>query len=97
MMTNHLAEHLLAQPFRVGQMRFGPGLGYGYNGAVVIDPDSAGLPVGTGTYFWDGAAGTWFWVDPEADLMYIGLIQSLSTPPPPLQRLTQIAMAGAII
>ena len=28
-----------------------------------------------GSYFWGGAAGTIFWVDPEADLVALGLIQ----------------------
>ena len=35
----------------------------------------AGLPVGKGTRSWSRAAGTWFWIDPENDLYFIGMIQ----------------------
>jgi len=30
--------------------------------------------------FWDGAAGTWFWVDPTNDLVFVGMIQRRSSP-----------------
>ena len=52
-----------------------PGFGYGFNCAVVFDPPEANLPVGKGTFFWDGAAGTWFWVDPTNDIVFVGMIQ----------------------
>ncbi|MGY4929162.1 serine hydrolase domain-containing protein [Streptomyces sp. 900105755] len=96
-MTNLLPESLLAQGFRTGHMHIRPGFGFGWNGAVVYDPQRAQLPVGRGTYMWDGAAGTWFWVDPEHDLLYIGLIQLLSHTAPPLQAITQRLMADAIL
>ncbi|WP_371596774.1 serine hydrolase domain-containing protein [Streptomyces sp. NBC_00564] len=96
-MTNHLPDSLLNQGFRAGHMRLRPGFGFGWNGVVVYDPQQADLPVGRGTYMWDGAAGTWFWVDPEHDLQYIGLIQLLSYSAPPLQEITQRLMADAII
>ena len=28
-----------------------------------------------GTYYWGGAAGTWFWIDPVEDLVFVGMIQ----------------------
>jgi CubicO group peptidase (beta-lactamase class C family) len=96
-MSNHLPESMLAAGFVAGHMHFRPGFGYGYDGAVVFDPVAAELPVGRGSYFWDGAAGTWFWVDPENDLLYVGMIQLFSYTAPPLQALTQTAMADAII
>ena len=37
--------------------------------------DVAGLPFGNGTFYWGGAAGTWFWIDPVNDLAFIGMIQ----------------------
>jgi CubicO group peptidase (beta-lactamase class C family) len=95
-MSNHLPEAWLADRFDAGQMHFRPGFGYGYNGAVVFDPEAAQLPVGRGSYFWDGAAGTWFWVDPENDLLFVGMIQLFSYAAPPLQALTQAAMARAL-
>ena len=32
-------------------------------------------PLGAGSYYWAGAAGTWFWIDPETDLTFVGMIQ----------------------
>ena len=96
-MTNHLPEVMLETRYGVGAQQIRPGFGYGFNGAVFTDPAKAGVPVGKGTYHWDGAAGTWFWVDPVNDLLYVALIQLLSETAPPLQKTTQTMMADAII
>ncbi len=56
---------------------FGKGVGFGLDFMVIKDPKSARLPVGKGTLSWGGAAGTWFWIDPENDLYFIGMIQRL--------------------
>ncbi len=96
-MSNHLADTILEQGFFVGHQRIRPGFGYGFNGVVFTDPVQAGIPVGTGTYHWDGAAGTWFWVDPENDLLFVGMIQLLSANAPPVQAMTQTLMADAIV
>jgi len=50
---------------------------FGLDFAVYTDPGATGLPFGKGTYFWSGAAGTWFWVDPVNDLAFVGMIQNL--------------------
>ncbi|NYT40313.1 beta-lactamase family protein [Sphingomonas sp. R-74633] len=94
-MTNCLPDALLETRFVAGHQKFRPGFGYGYNGVVFTDPELAGIPVGRGTYHWDGAAGTWFWVDPENDLAFVGMIQLLSYAAPPLQEMTQKLMAAA--
>jgi len=96
MMSNHLSDEMIAARHGVGHQQLRPGFGYGFNGAVFTDPTLAGVPVGEGTYHWDGAAGTWFWVDPVHDLLYVGLIQLLSETAPPLQKTTQTMMADAI-
>jgi CubicO group peptidase (beta-lactamase class C family) len=75
MTSNHLAEGLLTGEWGIGQHIMRPGFGYGFNCAVVYDPPTAALPVGKGTFFWDGAAGTWFWVDPTNDVVFVGMIQ----------------------
>lgn len=95
-MTNRLPDALLETRFVAGHQKFRPGFGYGYNGVVVTDPVLADLPVGRGTYHWDGAAGTWFWVDPENDLVFVGMIQLLSFTAPPLQETTQRLIAAAL-
>ncbi|MFN4183408.1 MAG: serine hydrolase domain-containing protein [Hyphomonas sp.] len=50
------------------------GVGFGLNVAVILEPASdRAYP--KGAYMWGGAAGTWFWVDPENDLYFIGMVQ----------------------
>ncbi len=51
------------------------GVGFGLDFAVYLDPSAENTPFGRGTYYWSGAAGTWFWIDPENDLVFVGLIQ----------------------
>jgi CubicO group peptidase (beta-lactamase class C family) len=52
-----------------------PGAGFGLDFAVYTDVVAAGGYYGKGSYFWGGAAGTWFWIDPVNDLIVIGMIQ----------------------
>lgn len=54
-----------------------PGLGFGYDVAVIEDPIKYGSTAGQGTYLCDGLAGTWFWVDPTNDVVFIGMIPRL--------------------
>jgi len=42
--------------------------GFGYGGAVRVDSDATVLG-SPGTFRWAGAATTFFWVDPRADLV----------------------------
>jgi CubicO group peptidase (beta-lactamase class C family) len=98
MMRNHLSEALMAGGFGVGFQQIRPGFGHGFDGAVFTDPELAGVPVGKGTYQWDGAAGTWFWVDPTNDLLFVGLIQRMALPgSPAVQTITQTLMAEALL
>lgn len=83
MSSNHLAPHLLTGEFSIGVQVMRPGLGYGYDCAVEYDPATANLSDGRETFFWDGAAGTWFWVDPTNDVVFIGMIQRLLGPDSP--------------
>ncbi|MBS1803831.1 MAG: beta-lactamase family protein [Acidobacteria bacterium] len=81
MSANHLSDKLLTGEFSIGAQRMRPGFGYGYNCAVVFDPGAANLPEGKGTFFWDGAAGTWFWIDPTNDVVFVGMIQRMGGGP----------------
>jgi CubicO group peptidase (beta-lactamase class C family) len=83
MSTNHLAANLLTGEFSIGAQVMRPGLGYGYDCAVEYDPGEANLPDGRGTFFWDGAAGTWFWIDPTSDIVFIGMVQRVLGPDSP--------------
>lgn len=71
MATNHLTDLQLARK------PLGDGVGFGLDVAVVMDPAKAGVLAGKGTYSWGGAAGTWFWIDPENDVIFLGMIQVL--------------------
>ena len=75
MRTNVLSEQALASKSGIGQAQFSPAQGFGYDFAVVLDPDAAKRRVGKGSYWWWGIAGTWFWIDPTHDLIGIGIIQ----------------------
>lgn len=64
---------------------YGPsqeGIGFGMDFAIVMDPQAAGTSQGQDTFYWGGAFGTWFWIDPTNDLVFVGMIQNVngSTP-----------------
>ncbi len=83
MSSNHVPESVINGTeghWGIGLSQMRPGFGYGYNVAVVYDPPAASMTDGKGTFFWDGAAGTWFWVDPTNDIVFVGMIQRMSSP-----------------
>lgn len=57
------------------------GVGYGFGVAMVTDTIRSGLAAPDGTFFWDGAAGTWFWVDPRDHILFVGMLQNFSASP----------------
>jgi CubicO group peptidase (beta-lactamase class C family) len=98
MTANHLPDAIMTAGVVAGMQRIGPGRGYGFNGAVFSDPRAAGSPVGRGTYQWDGASGVWFWIDPENDLLFVGMIQRMMQEGMPrLHELTQAMIAEAMV
>jgi CubicO group peptidase (beta-lactamase class C family) len=97
MMTNHLSEAIMVAGVVAGMQRIGPGRGYAFNGAVFNDPAAAGSRVGRGTYQWDGASGVWFWIDPQNELLFIGMVQRMMQEGMPrLQDLTQAMIYEAL-
>ena len=98
MSSNHLAPNLLTGEFGIGSHTMRAGFGYGYNCAVVFDPPMAGLSDGKGEFFWDGAAGTWFWVDPTNDVVFVGMIQRMLGPGAPnVEYLSRSTIYGALV
>ncbi len=85
------------------------GQGYGVNVGVVLDPGRATLSnggIGHGTFHWSGAHGTWFWVDPENDVVVVGMTNlefggiphmGAEHPAPDLRALTASFVYGALI
>jgi len=65
----------------VGIDLYGPvqkGLGFGMDFAVHERPAESGLPHGQDSYWWGGAFGTWFWIDPTNDIVFVGMIQNVN-------------------
>ncbi|MDO8677291.1 MAG: serine hydrolase domain-containing protein [Acidobacteriota bacterium] len=54
------------------------GIGFGLDFAIIMDPAKANTPEGKNSFYWGGAFGTWFWLDPTNDLLVIGMIQNVS-------------------
>jgi CubicO group peptidase (beta-lactamase class C family) len=81
MRTNILSEQVLNSKSGIGQAVFSPAQGFGYDVAVVLDPPAARRQVGKGSYWWWGAAGTWFWIDPTNDVVMVGIIQRRNNVP----------------
>ena len=46
--------------------------------AIVMDPALANTPEGVDSFYWGGAFGTWFWIDPTNDVVFVGMIQNLN-------------------
>jgi CubicO group peptidase (beta-lactamase class C family) len=53
-----------------------PGHGFGLGFAVRLQPGMAPFPGSVGSYFWGGAAGTTFWIDPAERLIAVLMIQA---------------------
>jgi CubicO group peptidase (beta-lactamase class C family) len=75
---------------------FARGTGFGLGFAVVEDPTAAGGITSQGEYYWGGAAGTIFWVDPEEELTGIVMIQHMNVRVP-LRATFKALTYGAII
>ena len=75
MHTNQLNETALNSKSGIGPAQFSPAQGFGLDFAVVLDPAAAKREVGKGSYWWWGIAGTWFWIDPTNDIVFVGIIQ----------------------
>jgi CubicO group peptidase (beta-lactamase class C family) len=68
---NHLPDDVIER--RVNG--FSKARGFGLDVEVHDDPASLGSLEGRGTYSWAGAAGTWFWIDPEHQVIFVGMVQ----------------------
>jgi CubicO group peptidase (beta-lactamase class C family) len=73
MRTNVLAHGVRVDTYGSGF----PGIGFGLDFAVVMDPAAANTPEGRNSFYWGGAFGTWFWIDPTNDLIVVGMMQNV--------------------
>jgi CubicO group peptidase (beta-lactamase class C family) len=73
-----------------------PGRAYGLSVQVVSDPIAAGQRVSAGSFGWDGAYGTHFWVDPKEKIVGILMVQT-DNPDRQLDRDFENAVMQAIV
>jgi CubicO group peptidase (beta-lactamase class C family) len=75
--TNVIPKDVLVKSNGTGGEQFNEAVGFGLDFMVVKDPRAAGSLEGKDTMSWGGAAGTWFWIDPTNDVVFVGMIQRL--------------------
>ena len=75
---------------------YSPGQGFGLNFAVVLDPVEADR-ISKGEYYWGGIAGTWFWIDPQESLIFVGMIQQFGDNRPDVRSLSRRLTYQAIV
>jgi CubicO group peptidase (beta-lactamase class C family) len=98
MTSNHLSPRLMTGEFSIGKAVMRPGHGWGYDLAVYNDPPAADEIVGKGTFYWEGAAATWFWVDPANQLVFVGMTQRMfGNGQPAMNNLSRPPVYGALI
>ena len=75
--TNVIPKDVLVKSNGTTGIRFNEAVGFGLDFQVDNDPRKAGSLEGKNTMSWGGAAGTWFWIDPTNDLLFVGMIQRM--------------------
>ena len=78
--TNQIPQAAIITTSGLPREVFTEGVGFGLDFLVYSDPRKAGTMLGKGTLSWGGAAGTWFWIDPTNDVVFIGMIQRFGSP-----------------
>ena len=75
--TNVIPKSVLVSSNGTTAAQFNEAVGFGLDFQVVNDARAAGSLQGDGSISWGGAAGTWFWIDPTNDLIFVGMIQRM--------------------
>jgi CubicO group peptidase (beta-lactamase class C family) len=75
--TNVIPKNVLVNSNGTTAARFNEAVGFGLDFQVATDARASGSLQGDGSISWGGAAGTWFWVDPTNDLIFVGMIQRM--------------------
>lgn len=76
MLSNRIPESQL--PLRIGLSSL-PGYGWGLGVRIMLDPGKAMGLTGKGEFGWAGAASTYFWVDPDEDMVGVLMTQYLGS------------------
>jgi CubicO group peptidase (beta-lactamase class C family) len=84
MRTNRLPPAITdSGEYGIGFFHMNRGFGFGFDFGVYTEPGFISHPLGKGTYTWGGAAGTWFWIDPTNDIVFVGMVQRVIAPGSP--------------
>ncbi len=75
--TNVIPKNVLVNSNGTTAARFNEAVGFGLDFQVITDARAAGSLEGDGSISWGGAAGTWFWIDPTNDIVFVGMIQRM--------------------
>jgi CubicO group peptidase (beta-lactamase class C family) len=74
MTSDHMGDVIRRGPYDL----FGPGYRFGLGFAVRTDAGLASMAGSAGDYYWGGAGGTYFWVDPREKMFVVFMMQSPS-------------------
>ena len=95
MTSDHVAG--LAQPLSPGMLLLGtPGFGFGLGFGVRLADGGALVPGLEGQFTWAGYGGTYFWVDPKAELVAVSMTAAPSVARAGYRRLLMQLAYGAI-
>lgn len=96
MTTNHLSDELI--PIQLDPLTsYLKGHGFGLGFAVITNVAQSGMYGSEGSYWWGGAANTFFWVDPREKLIGLIMPQFLASGRYPIQRELQELTYQAIV
>ena len=73
------------------------GAGFGLGFAVTLDPAEAMATGSAGNFSWGGAASTYFWIDPEENMISILMTQLYPSSTYPLRPQLQQLVYGALV
>jgi CubicO group peptidase (beta-lactamase class C family) len=72
------------------------GIGFGLGFATTMQSSRTLMPGSDGDYFWGGAASTFFWIDPEEDLIGIFMTQLMPSSTYPVRREVRTMVYSAL-
>ncbi|HEY6356474.1 MAG TPA: serine hydrolase domain-containing protein [Burkholderiaceae bacterium] len=70
------SDHLGATVTKTALYLPGPGYGFGLGFATRLTEGEASAAGAPGDYYWGGAGGTYFWIDPRTNLLVVFMMQS---------------------
>ena len=72
------------------------GIGFGLGFATTMNASATLMPGSDGDYFWGGAASTFFWIDPEEDLIGLFMTQLMPSSTYPVRREVRTMVYAAL-